>query len=467
MVDNLNPPWVTQEFLDKTWLEFQKKIKGTRFEGMSYATWLQAGAPQDLFSAAIGDGIYTPPVANMEVSNQSQVDSDAIDIARYNNQYIPTQDNTPIPSDPFSGLGDTGNTDTAMPEYNFDKYLATFKPQIVAEMKRIAETSPWIITEAFINPATGLEEFPASQTAKTDEEIFTEAMEHYNALATPSPNVITKDEFASTFPSLDTGTLEGAYNIYVQSNGDYTPVESVSAWNAVFPKEETKSTLGNTNEQWWKQKSTIAADRERMAKESIDSATNEALSGTTPAWLRNFMTEQEFSQAAENERQIANNFANIRNAAETTARMNEIGALTNEGGYNQLAIDNPNQANWWMNTATNAYQGLANQIGTNAPSPESYYADVAALGVGNANKKWYEQNGIYQTTWSVTPELKPTTASWRSKTWNLSAQDYNRLSPSERVSYDKYMRTMGDTWKNGARGNISSGGGYSNPFMQR
>lgn len=224
--------------------------------------------------------------------------------------------------------------------------------------------------------------------------------------------------------------------------------------------ESNRIPVGSTAPQNWWEKEDAQLTAGQLYKDDTRTPTefDTLLSQGTPSWLKEFMSEEEFAAEQVNTMAWQNWYsqANAQNPAQ------QVGRATDQYGTGF----NPQ----W---ASEAYQGLVQNLSSqgtskqNLPNEEAFMRQVAATGIGNTLNQIYNQRGWETAMTQNTPIVnKATQSPWWTRDWNLSAQDYNRLSPSNKSSYDKYTGMSGSNWWSPSRGKIGSSSTGITPFYQ-
>ena len=191
------------------------------------------------------------------------------------------------------------------------------------------------------------------------------------------------------------------------------------------------------------------------------------LSQGTPTWLKEFMSEKEYQQEQANTQAWQDWYSKVN----TKNPANFVGQMSPEELASGRDIEGIGFNQQW---AEDAYQGLIKNLtgqgtsGQNLPERESFMKEVAGTGIINTLNQNYNQRG-WDTAMTQGTPLKNTAAQspWWTRQWNLSAQDYNKLNPAERASYDKYTKLSGSNWWNSTKGKLGSSGTGITPAYQR
>jgi len=200
----------------------------------------------------------------------------------------------------------------------------------------------------------------------------------------------------------------------------------------------------------------------------------------TPTWLRNFMSDEEYRQEAANTESYSNWYNQYM--AKNPAMF--VGQSTpTEIAYNTDEIGIGSNQQW----ADDAYNGLIRNLEMAQLNPVEYDSNtgkystlsldtpqtrdefmrlVSTQGIGNALESFYTKYGYYNKYGKTTETQQPVSTPWWSKQYNLSAQDYNKMSQPEQESYNKYLGLTGRQWKP-AVGQIGTSGGSMAPVFQR
>ncbi len=171
----------------------------------------------------------------------------------------------------------------------------------------------------------------------------------------------------------------------------------------------------------------------------------------TPSWLRNFMSQQELQKVSQDTASWQNWYVQ---ATQTNPAL-AVGRAESPtgGGYNPQ----------WTEAAYEALTQNLGTIGGTPPTPETFAQQVAGTGIINTLNQYYRNTPFSGGTTPAPPATPyPTGQPWWAKQYNMSQQDYNRLTPEEQQDYMNYARS----WWNPTKGKISGVSGL-NAFYQR
>ena len=231
--------------------------------------------------------------------------------------------------------------------------------------------------------------------------------------------------------------------------------------------ESNRIPVGSTAPQNWWETGDLSQIKGIQSQEREPTEFDTLLSQGTPVWLKEFMSEEEFAAEQANTQAWQNYYSQV-NAMDPTLFVGQMSPEELASGRDISGIGFNQQ---W---AEDAYQGLIKNLGSqgtsnqNLPDKESFMKEAAGTGIMNTLNQIYNQRG-WDTAMTQGTPLKNTAAQspWWTRDWNLSAQDYKRLSPSDKSSYDKYTGMSGSNWWNPTKGKLGSSGTGITPAYQR
>lgn len=229
----------------------------------------------------------------------------------------------------------------------------------------------------------------------------------------------------------------------------------------------TDDTTKNTTPGNWYETGDLSQIKGIQSQEREPTEFDYLLQRGTPVWLKEFMSEKEYQQEQANTQAWQNYYSQV-NAMDPTLFVGQMSPEELASGRDISGIGFNQQ---W---AEDAYQGLIKNLGSqgtskqNLPDKESFMKEAAGTGIMNTLNQIYNQRG-WDTAMTQGTPLKNTAAQspWWTRQWNLSAQDYNKLNPTERTSYDKYTQLSGSNWWNPTKGKLGSSGTGITPAYQR